>query len=108
MTSTLRVEVLISKIQRCCLLFVCSTAVSLYISNAIRTTTYNLQPCFPGRTKKFKKCLPEFHCSSLERYTQEECCDHGGSSGLTMLHSTPANFKEQKKKYKSRFCFHTR
>ena len=48
------------------------------------------------RTKKIKKQLPEFHCSSLGRYTQEECYDHDGSSGLTTLHSTVANFKEEK------------
>jgi len=43
-----------------------------------------------------EKHLPEFHCSSLERYTQEECCDHGGSSDLTMLHSTAAKYDKEK------------
>ena len=47
--------------------------------------------------KKYNAQLPEFHCSSLERCTQEECCDHGESSGLTMLHSTVAEFKEEKR-----------
>ena len=31
--------------------------------------------------------VPGSRCSSQERCILEECCDHGGSGGLTMQHS---------------------